>query len=87
MRQRAGKLAFASLALVVGLLNHAKALENGCGRLPPMGYNTWNDFGCKNLTSASIGLVADRCVKVTFSQEHLLHLIAFGGMAYLDQAS
>jgi hypothetical protein len=25
-----------------------------------MGYNTWNDFGCKNLTSESIGLVAQR---------------------------
>jgi alpha-galactosidase len=60
MRQKDVQVAFTSLTLVVALVNHAKALENGCGRLPPMGYNTWNDFGCKNLTSASIGLVADR---------------------------
>ncbi len=36
------------------------ALENGCARLPPMGYNTWNDFGCANLTFASIKLVVNR---------------------------
>jgi alpha-galactosidase len=43
------------------LVQTALALDNGVGRLPPMGYNTWNDFRCRrgNLTADNIAAVAD----------------------------
>ena len=30
----------------------ARALDNGMARAPPLGYNTWNDFRCDNITGA-----------------------------------
>jgi hypothetical protein len=39
-----------SVAPLVLLVAHgvaiAKALDNGVGLVPPMGYNTWYDWGC-----------------------------------------
>ncbi|CAD7936877.1 unnamed protein product [Amoebophrya sp. A25] len=32
--------------LAVGNFSSSFALDNGLARLPPMGYNTWNDVGC-----------------------------------------
>src|SRR5690349_9497646 len=39
----------AAVALGGGLLSRppsAQALDNGVARTPPMGWNTWNTFGC-----------------------------------------
>jgi len=41
--------------LVVGV-------ENGLGAVPPMGYNTWNDFRCDNITARNVMRVADAIV-------------------------
>ena len=42
-----------SRLLLVGVLSHAlsylpaaHALDNGLARTPPMGWNSWNHFGC-----------------------------------------
>lgn len=55
-------LAAALLALVgIGAItseNSAQALENGVGRTPPMGWNSWNTFGC-NINETLIRQVTD----------------------------
>lgn len=38
------------------------ALDNGLGLTPPMGYNTWNDLGCKNMNEDNVRKVADAFV-------------------------
>ena len=43
----------------------ALALENGVARTPPMGWNTWNTFGC-NINETLIRQMADAIV----SQRH-----------------
>ena len=39
-------------------------LDNGLGRTPPMGYNTWNDFECEGVSAANISKVADKMVEL-----------------------
>jgi alpha-galactosidase len=39
----------------------AQALDNGTGRVPPMGWNTWNTFGC-NINETLIRQTADAMV-------------------------
>jgi alpha-galactosidase len=39
----------------------AQALENGVGRTPPMGWNSWNTFGC-NISESLIRQMADAIV-------------------------
>ncbi|WP_436761374.1 glycoside hydrolase family 27 protein [Streptosporangium sp. V21-05] len=39
-------LSLAVLAVALTPATRAQALENGVGRTPPMGWNTWNTFGC-----------------------------------------
>lgn len=34
------------LAAVLGSLSLVNALDNGLGRVPPLGWNSWNHFGC-----------------------------------------
>jgi len=49
-----------ALWCVVALLAVSKALDNGLGRTPAMGYNTWYDVGCSRLMREStIKLTAD----------------------------
>ncbi|WP_187281481.1 ricin-type beta-trefoil lectin domain protein [Nonomuraea sp. C10] len=52
-----------AVALVVALTpaTQAQALENGVGRTPPMGWNTWNTFGC-NINETLIRQTADAMV-------------------------
>lgn len=49
-------LKFQILALVA---EPVFALDNGLGLTPPMGYNTWNDLGCKDMTEDNVKAVAD----------------------------
>eukprot|EP00961_Rhodomonas_salina_P102017 1372191-Rhodomonas_salina.1 len=42
------------------MISHAIALDNGVGRTPPMGYNTWNDLGCDGVGDAKIRSVVDK---------------------------
>jgi hypothetical protein len=49
-----------SLLLLLGVqavMHEVAGLDNGKGRRPPMGYNTWNDFECRGEMSAD-GIVA-----------------------------
>src|SRR3954469_16949414 len=39
----------------------AQALENGVARTPPMGWNSWNTFGC-NINESLIRQMADAMV-------------------------
>jgi alpha-galactosidase len=50
-------LAFAAFAAVLSA-ESAQALENGVGRTPPMGWNSWNTFGC-NINETLIHQVVD----------------------------
>jgi alpha-galactosidase len=53
--------------MIVGLLalfgagstSNLYALNNGLARTPPMGFNTWNYFGCNNITDSLMRGVAD----------------------------
>ena len=49
------------LALPLLLVAHAAALDNGVGRRPPLGYNTWNDLG-PHLSSALLRSRVDAMV-------------------------
>jgi len=42
----------------------ARALDNGLGLTPQMGYNTWNDFRCDGLSSDVVMKIADRIVEL-----------------------
>ncbi|GIF78389.1 glycoside hydrolase family 27 protein [Asanoa siamensis] len=48
-------------AVISGPASPAWALNNGVGRTPPMGWNTWNTFGC-NISEALIRQTADALV-------------------------
>ena len=53
------------LALLSALAVSAPALDNGLGATPPMGFNTWNRFGCAACASG-------RCCTPTFRCDALL---------------
>jgi alpha-galactosidase len=63
--QRWAAMAAAALLMTsaaVGLhVSAAQALDNGVGRTPPMGWNSWNTFGC-NINEALIRQHADALV-------------------------
>ena len=52
---RRGLCALAVLALFA---SSAFALQDGAARTPPMGFNTWNYFGCNNINEANVFGVA-----------------------------
>ncbi|WP_440102376.1 glycoside hydrolase family 27 protein [Streptosporangium sp. H16] len=54
-------LSLAALTLALTPATQAQALENGVGRTPPMGWNTWNTFGC-NINETLIKQTADALV-------------------------
>ncbi|MEV0168233.1 glycoside hydrolase family 27 protein [Nonomuraea fuscirosea] len=54
-------LTLTAAAVAVGPSLPAQALENGVGRTPPMGWNTWNTFGC-NISESLIKQTADAIV-------------------------
>ncbi|GLI01782.1 glycoside hydrolase family 27 protein [Phytohabitans aurantiacus] len=51
----------AGAAVVTGTAQPALALNNGVARTPPMGWNSWNTFGC-NINEALIRQMADAIV-------------------------
>ncbi|GAA1532419.1 ricin-type beta-trefoil lectin domain protein [Dactylosporangium maewongense] len=65
--RRIGVLVAAVAVLTAGILAavvrgpDAQALENGVARTPPMGWNSWNTFGC-NINDALIRQMADAIV-------------------------
>ena len=65
MRKLATVLAAGALLLAgaIGVLRttSAEALENGVARTPPMGWNSWNTFGC-NINESLIRQMADSIV-------------------------
>ncbi len=64
-RRRWAAVFAAGLALAataIGLrMSSAEALENGVGRTPPLGWNSWNTFGC-NISESLIKSMADAMV-------------------------
>ncbi|MGP3929443.1 glycoside hydrolase family 27 protein [Nonomuraea sp. KM88] len=54
-------LALTTGAAAAGSALPAQALDNGVGRTPPMGWNTWNTFGC-NINETLIKQTADALV-------------------------
>ena len=56
-----GAMLLAAAATVVLRAPDAHALDNGTGRVPPMGWNTWNTFGC-NISESLIKQTADALV-------------------------
>jgi len=46
----------------LALVKLGESLDNGLSQAPPMGYNTWNDLGCKNMNEANIKAVANTLV-------------------------
>ena len=56
----AGVLLFSSVTAVLGT-PAAQALDNGVARTPPMGWNSWNTFGC-NINETLIRQMADAIV-------------------------
>ncbi|HEX6686569.1 MAG TPA: ricin-type beta-trefoil lectin domain protein [Candidatus Limnocylindrales bacterium] len=57
----AGLLVVAAVATIVRRPADAEALDNGVARTPPMGWNSWNTFGC-NINEALIRQMADAMV-------------------------
>jgi alpha-galactosidase len=57
----AGLLLIAAVATTVLRPPDAQALENGVARTPPMGWNSWNTFGC-NINETLIRQMADAIV-------------------------
>jgi alpha-galactosidase len=49
------------LAIAMILLTGASAfaLDNGLARTPPMGWNSWNKFGCKDINEKVVRASAD----------------------------
>ncbi|MCP2328730.1 alpha-galactosidase [Hamadaea flava] len=63
IRRRLAASVVAALTAAAGMVvflsgQSAQALENGVGRTPPMGWNSWNTFGC-NINEALIHQVVD----------------------------
>eukprot|EP00971_Amphidinium_carterae_P179334 3557296-Amphidinium_carterae.1 len=50
------------------------ALDNGLGLLPPMGYNTWNDLGCRSLTEETVRAAADALVSNGLSEKGYVYI-------------
>jgi len=46
----------------VGMIHVVVGLDNGLALQPPMGYNTWNDLGCRRMSEAAVKEVADKLV-------------------------
>nr|WP_246606388.1 ricin-type beta-trefoil lectin domain protein [Actinoplanes toevensis] len=57
----AAALLLVSAGLTVAGGSPAQALDNGVGRTPPMGWNSWNTFGC-NINETLIRQMADAIV-------------------------
>ncbi len=59
VRLAAISLAFSALLLAPC---SSRALENGLARTPPMGWNSWNRFACKNVNEKVVRAAADAMV-------------------------
>ena len=64
--RRGGRAAHRGVAAAAAALltatRGARALDNGLARTPQMGYNTWNDYRCKDINATNIAAVADAMV-------------------------
>ena len=62
--RRGGRAAHrgAAAAALLTAARGARALDNGLARTPQMGYNTWNDYRCKDINATNIAAVADAMV-------------------------
>ncbi|KAK3268672.1 alpha-galactosidase, variant 2, partial [Cymbomonas tetramitiformis] len=61
LKKTAAGKALLACALAFLVVREGSALDNGLGRTPQMGFNTWNHFGC-NINENLIRATADRLV-------------------------
>ena len=61
------KTIFISLAVALLISTPSKALNNGLGLTPPMGWNTWNKYAC-NINEDIIRSNADKIVELGLSK-------------------
>ena len=52
------------LALLIALCALCTALNNGVARTPALGFNTWNDFRCDNISAVNLKAVAAKVVEL-----------------------
>ncbi len=58
-----------SASLALGMDAVVMGLENGVGRFPAMGVNTWNSLRCEGISAAAIKKIADRVVELGFKEK------------------
>ena len=61
------------LAAIFLILLLASALDNGLGKTPPMGWNSWNHYNC-NIDEASIRRTADLMVSTGLAAKGYLYI-------------
>lgn len=54
--------------MLLTLVTLIPSLDNGLGRNPVMGYNTWYDFECSNISAVNIRRVTDRMTELGLLQ-------------------
>ena len=65
MASAAPKPAGCSFVLfALGALQPVAGLDNGVGLLPAMGYNTWNDLRCDDVSASAVRGIADKMVSL-----------------------
>lgn len=57
-----------TLILLISVIGVVQSLDNGVGRTPAMGYNSWNDFRCDNITAANIRAVTDKFAELKLNE-------------------
>ena len=62
MNRNVVALLCALLGVVLLSPNHVHALDNGVARTPPMGWNSWNKFACKDVSETVVRAQADAMV-------------------------
>src|ERR1039457_829010 len=62
MRETLTRVIPAILVLLTGFPLACHALENGLARTPPMGWNSWNRYACKEIDEKVVHETADAMV-------------------------
>jgi alpha-galactosidase len=61
------------LLLILVVVLPSFAIDNGLGKTPPMGWNSWNRFGC-NINETLIKNTADRMVDLGLAKKGYVYI-------------